>query len=70
MLRTYRINFRKNWVIQPSVWNKFFTNLELDLIDLKAEFDAQIFSATTFHTASEDIITDGGKDNRIKHPNL
>ena len=70
MLRTFRVNFRKNWVCQPSKWNLFFDNLKADLTDINDEMEAQIFDVSEFIAADEDIIKDAGKDERIKYPNL
>ena len=70
MLRTFRVNFRKNWVCQPSKWNLFFENLEADLQDLNSEIEAQAFSISEFITADEDIIQKAGKDGRIEYPQL
>ena len=50
MLRTYRINFQKNWSLQPSKWNAFLSNLEGDIKDLFAEIDGQTFSVNNIFT--------------------
>lgn len=70
MLRTFRVNFRKNWVCQPSKWNLFFENLEADLNDLNDEIEAQIFDLSGFVSADEDIIQKAGKDGRTQYPQL
>lgn len=63
-LRSYIVNFRKNWVLKPSIWNQFFKNMELDLIDLNNEVEATDFIPTTFHTANETMNLDFGKDSK------
>ena len=70
MLRTFRINFRKNWVCQPSKWNLFFGNLEADLIDLNNEIEAQAFDIAAFTTVDENIIKEVGKDGKLEYPRL
>ena len=70
MLRTFRVNFRKNWVCQPSKWNLFFDNLKADLEDLNDEIEAQVFDISGFITVDEGIIQDIGKDEDVKYPKL
>ena len=70
MLRTYRVNFPKNWVCQPSKWNLFWSNLEADMNDLLDEFDNTSFSFDNVNYKDEEIIIKVGKDDRVKYPQL
>lgn len=70
MLRTFRINFKKNWVCQPSKWNLFWENLKKDMEDLEAEMDAASFSFSNIHSEYEELVEKTGKFKRIKHPGL
>jgi len=70
MLRTSRINFRKNWACQPSLWNKFLDNLKADIEDLNDEISDQTFPFTDFNTSCETILGVVGKDKRVQAPNL
>ena len=63
-LRTYRCNFRKNWVLSPSKWNKFFQNLELDMIDLNNEIKDIEFVPSVFNIANDMINIDFGQDSK------
>lgn len=42
--RSFRINFRRRWSLDPEVWNTFWENLEADLLDLFSDFAS--FSST------------------------
>ena len=66
MLRSSRINFRKNWVVQPSKWNLFWESLELDMRDILEEMSNTSFSYTAINSATEDIVQNAGKDTRIR----
>lgn len=55
MLRSYEINIKKNWTLQPSQWNSFFTNLESDLNDIYDEMQAFTKDYSFIFKTSEDI---------------
>ncbi len=69
-LRSYRVNFRKNWVCQPSKWNLFFESLQKDMEDMLVEMETTSFSFSYINTLSDNISKEAGKDGRIKFPKL
>ena len=61
MLRTYRINFKRNWSVSPTKWNRFWSNLELDMLELKNEMDSESISFSDLFDHVEDILETGNK---------
>lgn len=70
MLRSYRINFRKSWVLKPSDWNMLFGNLARDINDLSSEIAAMNFDIEGAATAIDDVVEVARQDTRVEYPNI
>ena len=64
MLRSYRLNFRKNWICQPSKWNLFWDNLKADMNDLMSEMESTDFSYDNINSKTEEIVKKVGHDGK------
>ena len=70
MIRTYKIVNRKNWVLQPSKWNTFWTNLELDIQDLKNDIANTNISYTYLNSTIEETMPHAKIFKRSNYPNI
>ena len=61
MLRTYRINFKKNWSVSPSKWVGFLTNLQLDMKELFNEMNVEKVSYDNLFSNIETTLETGNQ---------
>lgn len=66
MLRSFRINWRKNWVCDFKKWNLLWSNLQKDLEDLNNEMAVASFSFDNINSKVEEFVEKTGKYKRIK----
>lgn len=70
MLRTYKINIRKNWCLQPSIWNNFFNRLKSDIEDLNTDMANQTFTVDEINTQLDSNVLYIGQRRSLQTPNL